>query len=186
MTGLAPTLAALARALGRINEAIGNAGRNGAGALLVVMTIVIMIQIVSRYIFNNSISWSEELSKSLMVWTAFLVAPWAYRHGANVSIDLFVEATPRRLQALIQILITVLVIWIVGIFLGESFALVGRGMQSGSATLPVPTGYFYAVIPVSLSAMLLVGAETLLRNVAEFVTGAPDPEAPQRRSRQEA
>lgn len=75
----------LAHRLGRINEAIGAVGRNSAGALLVAMTIIIMIQIISRYIFNNSISWSEELSKSLMVWTAFLVAPWAYRHGANVS-----------------------------------------------------------------------------------------------------
>lgn len=176
----------LAHRLGRINEAIGAVGRNSAGALLVAMTIIIMIQIISRYIFNNSISWSEELSKSLMVWTAFLVAPWAYRHGANVSIDLFVEATPARLQALIRLAITLLVIWIVSIFFFESITFVERGMQSRTATLPVPTGLFYAVIPVSLAGMLLVGGEMFLRNIIELITGAPDPESPHHLSRREA
>lgn len=164
--------------MGRINEPICRAGRGVAGALLVAMMIVIMVQVVSRYIFNNSISWSEELSKSLMVWTAFLVAPWGYRHGANVSIELFAEALPARIQAALRLVITALVIWIVGVFFLESLSFVARGMQSRMATLPVPTGLFYAVIPASLGGMLLVGAEMFLRDIVEIATGVREGVAP--------
>ena len=39
--------------------------------LLVIMTGVMGIQIVSRYVFQNSLTWSEELVRYMFVWSAF-------------------------------------------------------------------------------------------------------------------
>jgi TRAP-type C4-dicarboxylate transport system permease small subunit len=185
LSAAARAISAVTRPLGAVNEFIGVAGRNLAGLVLVAMTATIFIQVVSRYGFNNSIAWSEELSKSLMVWTAFLVAPWAYRHGANVSVDLFVEAVPLRVQAAIRIIVNIFVVWIVIVFFLESLAFVERGMQSRVATLPIRTGVFYAVLPASLFAMALTGAELLLRDLYAVVTGGKDPNAPVHFARQE-
>ena len=180
MNAAAGAAGAISRSLGRFNEAVGVAGRNLAGGLLAIMTLVILIQVVSRYVFNSSIAWSEELSKSLMVWTAFLVAPWAFRHGANVSIDIFAEALPFRVRAALALAITALTLWILSVFFIESLSFVARGMQSRSATLPVPTGVFYLIAPAGLGAMILVGVERLLNEIAEFLSGAADPHAPHR------
>jgi TRAP-type C4-dicarboxylate transport system permease small subunit len=177
---------ALSRALGRLNETVGAGGRNFAGVLLAVMTVVILIQVVSRYVFNSSMSWSEELSKSLMVWTAFLVGPWAYRHGANVSIEIFAEAMPFRMRAALALAITALTVWILAIFFLESLPFVARGMQSRSATLPVSTGLFYLIVPAALGAMILVGVERFLSEIGELLSGTEDPDAPHRVSRTEA
>lgn len=166
--------------IGRVNEWVGVAGRNFAGAVIAAMTVVIMVQVVSRYVFNSPISWSEELSKSLMVWATFLVAPWALRHGANVSIDMFSEALPFRLNAAISLLLTALTMWIVFVLLGESLALVERGMTSRAPTLPILTGYIYAIVPVSFAAMLGVGAEMFLRRLSELLDGKLSPDAPDR------
>jgi TRAP-type C4-dicarboxylate transport system permease small subunit len=167
-------------ALASVNERIARYGRAGAGAILGVMLIVIMAQVVSRYVFNSSLSWTEELSKSLMVWSAFLVAPWALRTGANVGIDMFLEAMPKRARYLIELIVSALTLWILIILFQESLGFVTRGLKSRMATLPVVTGYVYMIMPLSIGAMLLAGAEVFLRQAREFLTGADDPAAPHR------
>ncbi|MEL7028653.1 MAG: TRAP transporter small permease, partial [Pseudomonadota bacterium] len=163
-------------------ERIGVAGRDLAGGLLVIMTAVVMLQVVARYGFNNSLPWTEEFSKTLMVWTAFLVAPWAYRHGANVSIEIFSDAFPRLLRNLLLVAITGLVLWIAAVFFIESLAFVERGMNARAASLPVATGVFYIIVPISFAALFLTGCEHLLRNLANLLgADLPPPEHLSRR-----
>ncbi|MEM9749676.1 MAG: TRAP transporter small permease [Pseudomonadota bacterium] len=170
-------LLAAADRLGAVNRPIADAGRAAAGALLIVMTFAVMAQVVARYGLNSSLSWSEELSKGLMVWTAFLVAPWAYRSGANVSIEIFADAIPAAVRRAATLIITLGVIWICAVFFRESLSFVARGMQSKAASLPVPTGVFYAILPASFLAVALCGAEQLLRDAAALAPGSDDARA---------
>ncbi|HBK90080.1 MAG TPA: TRAP transporter small permease [Parvularcula sp.] len=167
-------------ALAAVNTRIAHGGRAIAGGVLAAMLFVIMLQVVSRYIFNSSLSWTEELSKSLMVWSAFLVAPWALRTGANVGVDMFLEAMAPRVRFAVELAVSALVLWILIILFRESLGFVARGLQSRMATLPVTTGYVYMIMPVALGAMMLAGAEVFLRQLRELLTGARDPAAPHR------
>ena len=74
---------------------------------------IILAQVFYRYVLNDSLGWSEEVAKIMMVWSAFLVAPWAYRQGANVSIDMFVEAFPLLARRLMETVLNLLVLFIV-------------------------------------------------------------------------
>ena len=40
--------------------------------IITVITLVSGLQVVCRYLFNNSLTWSEEVSRYLFVWTGFL------------------------------------------------------------------------------------------------------------------
>ncbi len=166
MRGYATSTATrMADGLGAVNEPICVAARNSAGVLMMVMTVIVLVQIVFRYVMNDSLIWTEEVAKTLMVWTAFLVAPWAYRHSANVSIDMFAEELPERLRRGFMLVLNLLVIWIVIVFWQESFGMVERGLSIRAASLPLPVAWFYAVVPVSFAAMLLVGIELALRDL---------------------
>lgn len=170
----------LIKVLAAINERIARVGRVAAGMVLAAMLVVIVLQVASRYVFNNSLSWTEELSKSLMVWCAFLVAPWALRSSAHVGIDMFVEAMPKRGKFLVEMIVSGLVLWILFVLFSESLEFVARGLKSRMSTLPVTTGYVYAIVPASLAAMMLCGAELVLRQAREFASGVEDAEAPHR------
>ena len=164
--------------LARLNETIGRFAKNAAAVLLVIMLSVVILQVLFRYGFNSPISWAEELSKTLMVWSAFLIAPLAFREGINVSIDLFKDAWPRRVRLISELIIAFLILWIVSVFLWESIWLVGRGMKVSAASLPVATGVFYSILPVSFVALLLAVVERILCILLDLVGGAsrqPDP-----------
>jgi hypothetical protein len=44
----------------------------------------------------------------------------------------------------------------------------------------VTTGYVYAIVPTSIAAMMLCGAEIFLRQARELISGVKDPKAPHR------
>lgn len=148
-----------------INEPLCNSAKNLAGMFLMLMTVIIMLQIVFRYVLNDSLIWTEEIAKTMMVWTAFLVAPWAYRRSANVGIEMFVEQLPQRMRMALHLLINLLVIWIVVVFLYESFGFFQRGTTLRAMSLPIQVSWFYAVVPFAFAAMLSVGIELLVRDV---------------------
>ncbi len=152
-------------ALSWLNEAIGKLFKRVAAVLLMIMLVVVMLQVVARYGLNNPISWSEELSKALMVWSAFLVAPFAYREGTNVAIELFADAWPPLMRRISELIIAALILWIVVVFFRESVSLVARGMKVSASSLPVSIGVFYAVLPVSFACLFLAVVERLLRLV---------------------
>jgi len=142
------------------------------------MTVIVLTQIVFRYILNDSLIWTEEISKTLMVWTAFLVAPWAYRNGANVNIQIFTDELPVTLRRVLKTALNALVIWIIIVFWSESFGMVERGFSIRTASLPIPIGWFFAVVPFAFASMLLVGTELLLRDMLGLLHPHEDFEIP--------
>jgi len=155
--------------LGRVNGPLSIAGRNLAGALLAVMLALALAQIVSRGLLHYSLGWAEELARVALVWSVLLVAPFAYRSGANVAIISFADSLPPRLLLGISVLLNLLVVWILIVMLNESFAFWRRGLDMTAATLDLKLAWIYWIVPVSFAAMVLVGIEMLIRLVLRLL-----------------
>lgn len=151
--------------LGRINKIIGSGFCWTAALFLAIMTVVVLLGVFFRYVLNNSLAWSEESAILMMIWVAFLVAPYAYRSGGNVAIDMFVAALPQRALTVLRIIINLLVLWLLYRFLMEATVFVERGLRVRANTLDIPIGYVRAIVPVSMAAMMAVAVELILRDV---------------------
>lgn len=106
MTG---ALAMLAQALGHINAGLLRAGLALGTLCVAVMVASILTQVVFRYILGNALAWSEELARFLMLWMTGLMAPWAWRRGGFVGIDMLVLMLPRRVAAVLWLVLLALV-----------------------------------------------------------------------------
>ena len=89
------------KALVRIN----NIAAAALKALVVVMVVVMLgalsAQVLLRYAFNVTLSWSEELSLGLFTWTVLLMAALGVREGFHVRMSLLIQRLPAgaRLRA---------------------------------------------------------------------------------------
>jgi TRAP-type C4-dicarboxylate transport system permease small subunit len=168
-----PRLDRLIAVIAAVNAPLCRYGRNAAGALIACMMVLAIAQIVSRAAFSHTLDWAEELARFMLVWTVLLVTPFAFRSGAHVAIDSFAHALPQRLLLAISTLLNLLAGWICVMLLIESVSFWQRGLSLSASALPVQMAWVYAIVPIALSAMVLVALELVLRLIgAQF---RPDP-----------
>ena len=149
----------LLKGLAGFNYQVSKFARNLAGLLLAVMVVMILSQVFFRYVLNDSLPWTEELAKYLMVWVACLVAPWVYRENLNVSIEMFINAMPQWFRLTAELVITCMVIAISGIFFAESVEFWRGGLSISASSLPVKLAVFYACAPFAFAMLFLIGIE---------------------------
>ena len=78
---------------------------NVAAALLAVMFLTFLLQIVSRYVFNNPLTWTLELCLTLWLWLVFWGAAFNLRDIDHIRFDmLYMECgkRTRRVFALVS------------------------------------------------------------------------------------
>lgn len=152
--------------LDTLNEANANFGRWTAGLFLAAMVCMIIAQVGFRYLLNDSLTWTEELSKFAMVWISCLVAPYAYKHHLNVSIEMFHQALPAALARVAEIAITLLVLLISYLFFKYSLGFVANGASINAASVPLSLFCVYLCMPYAFGSLLLVGIQRLLEQTS--------------------
>ena len=63
-----------------------------AAALVVAEIVILFAGVVSRYVFNKPLTWSDELASVLFLWLAMLGAVIALRRGEHMRLTTFVNA----------------------------------------------------------------------------------------------
>ncbi len=72
--------------------------------LLIAMTLIMGIQIFSRYVLGSSLSWSEEITRYLFIWSAFMSVSLCTRKCISIKIDQFIKIFPKRGEAFFKLL----------------------------------------------------------------------------------
>jgi TRAP-type C4-dicarboxylate transport system permease small subunit len=72
--------------------------------MLIAMTVIMGIQVFSRYIMGISLSWSEEITRYLFIWSAFLSVSLCTRKCISIKIDQFIKMFPPRGVTMFKIL----------------------------------------------------------------------------------
>lgn len=71
---------------------------------LAAMTIIMGIQVFSRYALGISLSWSEELTRYIFIWSAFLSVSLCTKKCISIKIDQFIQLFPKRGKAFFKVL----------------------------------------------------------------------------------
>jgi TRAP-type C4-dicarboxylate transport system permease small subunit len=66
-----------------------------AVSLFVLLIVTVTLQVVTRYVFNNSFGWTEEIARYLLVGVTFLGGGIAVRRRAHLSLEIWSGASPR-------------------------------------------------------------------------------------------
>ena len=63
---------------------------------LAAMAVIMGIQVIARYIFGASLSWSEELTRYIFIWAGFLSVSYCTKKCISIKIEQFVAMFPKR------------------------------------------------------------------------------------------
>lgn len=65
-----------------------------AFALFWVLAGVVFLQFFSRYVLNDSVAWTEEIARYLLMAVGFVGSALAARRGSHIAIEMFTMALP--------------------------------------------------------------------------------------------
>lgn len=134
-------------------------------AIIVAFIVIVFAQVISRYVFNNSLSWSEELARVLFTQMIFLAAPLVVLEKKAIAVDIVVQFLPLGAKRYLYLVIHMLS-FVFFCFLGVSgwnFAMANLNQRTTALSLNI--GYLYCVIPV---ASLMMGINCIRAGIDDY------------------
>ena len=136
--------------------------------LFAATIVIIILQVVSRYVLDNSLTWTEELSRYLFAWIIFLGAALGVRDQSHLKVDFFVAHFPRYLQRVVDGInfVLIFVFLLIAVIVGFRWVWETAGTRSPALSLPV-NWVLYGALPCGALAgvlYMLAGVWRLIGN----------------------
>lgn len=78
--------------------------------LLVAMACIMGIQVFCRYVLNFSLSWSEELTRYMFIWSCFISISYCIKRWISIKVDQVINMFPKKAYVFAQLFFKYIVI----------------------------------------------------------------------------
>ena len=138
-------------------------------AMLSVMVVIICYQVVLRYVFNRSPSWSEEVALVLMIWFGILSIPIGVKLHLHIGIEYIYNQFPKRMQWVVSRFIFLLITGFGLVMIFAGIPLVNAMMRSTLPATKLPSAVKYIVVPLSGLMLVYNALELFFTSYQEFL-----------------
>ena len=128
-----------------------------AGALVVVLTALVVVDVAARSLRIFTLPWSLEATEYMLYAVTFLGAPWVLRERGHIAIELVVERLPARGRVVAGVLAEIAGAAICATLLVYACRVVWQSYESGiqvQKSFTFPEWLAYAGIPPVMLILL--------------------------------
>lgn len=142
------------------------------------ITLVIVIEVVRRFVFDYSSLWGEEAARFAFVYLVWISAAVGVRNRAHIRFSLFADLLPARGVSLISALGTVAIIVFAVFALYWSVEPLLTSLRYGSVSegLRLSRAWFLAAVPIGFTLVMVRAVGVLLEDVRAFRDGRRPPD----------
>ena len=122
------------------------------------MVIIGTYQILVRYIFNNPSTISEELLTYSFTWMSLFAAAYVFGKREHMRMGFLADKLNKKKLTILNVIIEIITIafaLIVMVYGGVS--ITSLSMTQKTASLGIPMGYIYIVLPITGIIITLYG-----------------------------
>ena len=117
---------------------------------------IVMLQFVTRYVFNDSVGWTEEIARYLLIFLTFIGSVTCVRQGAHIFLEFFYRYVPlagvKPLTVLVELINTTF-------FSAAGYLCVELAIETAHqnmVSINLPKGIIYWTVAVCCFAMALL------------------------------
>jgi TRAP-type C4-dicarboxylate transport system permease small subunit len=114
-----------------------------------ILVITVLTGVFFRYIIRDSLSWTEELARYLMIWAALLAVSVGIKDKEHVGIQLLIKQFPPRITKLITFVVYIITIVFLGVLTFKGYQVADRAKSQLSLALNISMYWPLMSIPVS-------------------------------------
>ena len=136
---------------------------------VILMAVNTITNVISRFVFNHSIIFAEELNSIFILLVTFAGIGYAARHGRHIRMSAIYDAMPEKTRKIMMIVISavtaafmLLLAWYAVQYILNLYA---KGRVYPALGIPVYTSYLW--VPVGLLVTGIQYALTMLKNIRD-------------------
>lgn len=133
------------------------------GILFLILTIVVVAEIFSRYVLGNSIKGSFELARYLVIWLCFLGTSQGIRRAELINITIVKNALPPQLAKAVTLTTMIFMAAFLLLIIRYGSEVVYAVIPQMSPSLNVSMAYPYLALPVGSFLMLIFLVEAFVK-----------------------
>lgn len=124
---------------------------------------IVLLQFITRYVFNNSYAWTEEIARYLLIFLCFVGSITCVRKGSHIFIEFFYRYLPLSGTKVLFIIIEFINMAFFAVLGYFAIELVQRTHAQKMVSVDLPKSVIYWVIVGSCFLMALTAAWNSIR-----------------------
>jgi TRAP-type transport system small permease protein len=121
-----------------------------------VMTSIVFVSVVFRYVLNSPLTWTEELASLLFAWLTFTGAFVGFRNRSHIAIDTLVIFLPPAVRRGVACFVDGCVLLLLLLFVWQGIRLTAATWSLEFPAMEISRGYLYVAFPVG-AVLMAVG-----------------------------
>lgn len=133
-----------------------------------IMVSVIFLQVIMRYVFNNSLIWSEELGKFIFVWISWIGIVIGHKRKEHIAITIIIDKLPNKAKKFIDLLAEIILIAICAITTYYAILMMNFQKHVPYAALKFSTSWGYLSLVIGCILFSVVCFKHILNTIFEL------------------
>jgi TRAP-type C4-dicarboxylate transport system permease small subunit len=118
----------------------------------------VFLQFFTRYVLNDSLAWTEEIARYLLIGVTFIGSVLAMRKGSHIAVEAGLKAMPRRLRHVVLMAVDVLALAF-SLFLAWTSVQLAQNTKQAMVSIDIPKGYVYWLVAATFLGMSVYAAQ---------------------------
>ncbi|HEY4920234.1 MAG TPA: TRAP transporter large permease subunit, partial [Xanthobacteraceae bacterium] len=151
---------------GRLDAWLAVATEVPAAILVGVEIAVLLMGVVSRYVFNRPLTWTDELASALFLWLTMLGSVIALRRAEHMRLGFLVGIAPPRLRRFVDTLALMVVAAFLVAMIAPSWTYTQLQWPIIAPALEFHDSFRVAAIAVGMALMLVIVLARLIERAS--------------------
>lgn len=128
------------------------------------LAVVVFLQFFTRYVLNDSLAWTEEIARYLLICVTFVGGAMASRRHSHIVVEFFYLYFGRRLAFALSTVVDILVVWFYAYaaWLGWQVTVIMETQRM--VVIDWPMSYVFGAATVGLGALAIRSAQVAWRH----------------------
>ena len=118
---------------------------------LSAMFLILLAQVIMRYVFSRPLTWSEEAARCIFVFVSFIGISYAYRQKGHIRMEVVVNLFPQAVRRGLEVLINLGTIALFCYMIPFSFRFIGIQAGVKATATHIPMSIVYTALPLGMA-----------------------------------
>lgn len=139
-----------------------------SSTMLLSIVFLTLVQVFFRYVLNNALSWSAELTRIVFIWMTFIAGAVAINRRRHLRIDTFINFLPERLRIIVDLLVHTVILLFFFFLLLHGFNLASWTLNTVTGALRWPRSVFFLPVAIGGCFFVLFSIRIIAEDILRF------------------